>query len=456
MAKLNDPDLDPTKYVTDLLANATEDEMREFQQSLQKIRNRASSDLQANVYQNRNQLIKISKEAERLKGEMKSLRGLIFDLKTHTETLKEATSHSGQMSGSASFPSLQDAESAPEPMSRGHRNRSSIADLTALHAAQMQALWKNVEGSQKFLPSAPGRHVLRDSSHWVELNSATWKARRSIHIFLLNDNILVATRKKIRVEQSANQSSSQNKHVPSKLVADRCWSLLDIEIVDLAMSNSGNNSGAKSEVMLNAINIRVGQESFTYRNQKTEEKLGLLLVFKKALEELKKNVRAQHDSKERATGSLSYFTSRDPSLLKKGNLLENLSESMAKDRPAMLIEVDGKQQNLRWVEYQMDELDVGIALQRFEESVEQIEKLRKLAQNLKGNTIAQDLINFKTDERAAKVAAVLAKNLVQDHSRLSVVKTNSAWLARLGFQDRAREAYLEARSSHIKLMARLV
>jgi hypothetical protein len=162
----------------------------------------------------------------------------------------------------------------------------------------------------------------------------------------------------------------------------------------------------------------------------------------------------QNDNKERVTDTLSYFTSRDPSLLKKGNLLENLSESMSKDRPALLIEVDGKQQNLRWVEYQMDDLDVSIALQRFDEAVERIERLRKLSAGLKGNTIAQDLISFKTDERAAKVAALIAKELVQDNSKLGCVRRNSGWLTRLGFQDRAREAYLEARNANIKVMIR--
>lgn len=402
------------------------------------MRNRTSADLQQNVYQNRTQFIKISKEAEKLKGEMRALKNLMSDLKSNTTALRAASSQAD--------PGFDD--SFPSTLSKRDK-RSSVADRTAMWNSQLQALWKTVEGSQKFLPAAPGRHVVQNAGLWVELDNATWKSRRAMQIILLNDHLLVASRKKRRVE-GANPADS--RQAPSKLVADRCWPLLDIEMVDLAgasESTSGRNKVA------DAIMIRgVGQESFTYRTEKPggNEKATLLLNFRKTVEEQRKGLRSEIESSNKAKETINYFASRDPGLLKKADLLETLSD--IKDRPNMLIEVDGKQQNLRWVEGQVDELDIDIALQSFDTAVARVEKLKGLAKSLKSNAVAQDFISFKADERATKLAGLITHELIETHNELKKTKRNVSWLARLGFEDRAREAYLEARTEIIRKRSR--
>jgi exocyst complex component 8 len=411
------------------------------------MRSRTSVDLQQNVYQNRTQFIKISKEAEKLKGEMRTLRGLMSELKANTNALKQATAELSPSAQLSPFDSVNVAI-------RKQANRSSVADLTAMWTTQLQALWKNVEGSQKFLPAVPGRRVVRDSPHWVELNAATWKSRRAMHMFLLNDHLLVASRKKKRMNSSAGATSSSQKQqpVPSKLVAERCWPLTDIEMVDLSSGLSPvGAAGAKREreYVVNAINIRVGQESFTYRNDKMDEKVSLLLTFRKAADELRKVLRAEAEDGGRIRDSINYFAARDPALFKQPYLMETLTESMSKDRPHVLVEVDGKQQNFRWVENQIDELDIQIALQGFEDAISRVEKMRKVAKSMKGNLVAQDLLNLKIDERAGKLARLITRQLVDAHSLLNATMRNVSWLTRLGFEDRAREAYLEARSGVI-------
>ena len=318
--------------------------------------------------------------------------------------------------------------------------------LCVRFANTIQALWKTVEGSQKFLPALPGRHVVQNAGLWIELDNATWKSRRAMQIILLNDHLLVASRKKRKVEGA---TGSEQRQAPSKLVADRCWPLLDIEMVDLAgtsESTSGRNKVA------DAIMIRgVGQESFTYRTEKPDDndKSSLMMNFRKAVEELRKGLRSEMETSNKAKETINYFASRDPGLLKKTELLETLSD--IKD---MLIEVDGKQQNLRWVESQVDELDIDIALQRFDAAVIRVEKLNSLAKGLKSNIVAQDFISFKADERATRLAGLITRELVDTHNELSKTKRNVTWLARLGFEDRAREAYLEARSNTIQKRSR--
>jgi hypothetical protein len=439
MKVLRDPNLRPDQYLTSILGDASEQDIEDYEGSLRKMRNRTSTDLQQSVTSNRAQFIKISKEAEKLKGEMRSLRNLMSDLKINTTALRTASQQGADTNGFGGDPSY------PTALSKKDR-RSSVADRTALWNSQLQALWKNVEGSQKFLPALPGRHVVQDARQWIELDNATWKSRRAMQIILLNDHLLVAARKKRKVDAS---NGSEQRQAPSKLVADRCWPLLDIEMVDLA--GTSDSASGRNKVA-DAIMIRgVGQESFTYRSERPDEndKSSLMMNFRKAVEELRKGLRYEMETSNKAKETINYFASRDPGLLKKTELLETLSD--IKD---MLIEVDGKQQNLRWVESQVDELDIDIALQRFDTAVSRVEKLNALAKGLKSNPVAQDFIAFKADERATKLAGLITRELVDTHNEVKKTKRNVSWLARLAFEDRAREAYLEARGNTIQKRSR--
>ncbi|KAL3955557.1 hypothetical protein ACCO45_011120 [Purpureocillium lilacinum] len=325
------------------------------------------------------------------------------------------------------------------------QNRTQFIKISK-EAEKLKALYKNVEGSQKFLPNAAGRHVVQNAGPWIELDNATYKSRRAMQIFLLNDHLLIASRKKRKVD-APNTDTSRGPMI--KLVADRCWPLLDVEVVD--MPGTGESSGGRNK-LADAIMVRGGgQESFIYRTEKPEdsEKKSLLLNVRKAVEELRKGLQSEMEANNKARETINYFASRDPGLLQKTELLETLSD--IKD---MLIEVDGKQQNLRWVESQMDELDIDVSLQRIEPAVARVEKLKGLARGLKSNVVAQDFIDFKVEERCSKLAGILIHEVEMTHNNQSKTKRNVSWLARLGFEDRAREAYLAARSDTIHKRAR--
>ncbi|ROW14601.1 hypothetical protein VPNG_03148 [Cytospora leucostoma] len=432
---LRNPGFNPDAYVTNTLANATEDEIPEFEEQLQKLKVRASSDLQQNVYQNRTQFIKISKEAEKLKEEMRSLKNLMSELKTNTTVLRSASSRNEQSPG-------MNGGSFSSGMSKKDK-RSSVVDRAALWTQQMQALYKMIEGSQKFLPNSAGRHIVQDAGSWIELDNATYKSRRSIQIVLLNDHLLIASRKKRKTDNPEARGPA------IKLVADRCWPLLDIEVVDMAGTHESSSSRTK---LADAIMVRgVGQESVIYKTEKPDdpEKRSLMLNIRKVVEDLRRSIQSERDANNKAKETINYFASRDPGLLQKAELLETLSD--IKD---MLIEVDGNQHNLRWVESQMDELDIDIALQRIEPAVARVEQLKGLARNLKNNPVAQDFIEFKVEERCSRLAGLITRELANTHDEPSKNRLNVSWLTRLGYEDQAREAYLEARSGTIHKRAR--
>lgn len=391
---LKDPALQVEGYTTELIADASDQNLRDFQASLRKLKNRASTDLQQNVYQNRSQFIKISKEAEKLKGEMRILRALISEL---TTAVSQASINAGAPEPRAAL------DDSTRTRARKQANRSSVANLEAMWNVQLQALWKNVEGSQKYLPAIPGRHVVLEQSSWLELDAATWKARRHAHVFLLNDHLMIATRRKKRVDPNSMTNGDVAQKALTRTVADKCWPLQEIDMIDL--STVGLRDVPSQSSMSNAISIRHGHESFTYRNDKASDsdKTALLQAFRRTADELRRSLRADmEENSNKNKETIDYLTKRDPALSKKTDLLRSLSD--AKDRPEILIEVEGKHRNLRWIDGQIDELDSEIAVQRFEEAVRLIEKLRKLAKELKGNMIAQDLIKTKVDERGRKLA----------------------------------------------------
>lgn len=366
---------------------------------------------------------------------------------------------------------------APEPRiplengatrARKQANRSSVANLEAMWNAQLHSLWKNVEGSQKFLPAIPGRHVVYETGYWMELDAATWKSKRPAHIFLLNDHLLVATKKKKqRVDSTTLVNGDSGQKSSTKLLAERCWPLQEIDIIDIAASGESLNLANDRTEMSNAISIRYGHESFTYRFDRppSTEKADLLQAFKRAADELRRALRVDAEEvSSKAQETMDFFATRDPALSKKPDLVQSMSST--KDRPEILIEVDGKHQNFRWVEGQIDELDSEVALQRFEDAVRHVEKLRRLARGLKNNMIAQELIVAKFDERARKLggrlrmimvekrsaecfADLVTQRLVDTHSYLKATQTNVAWLVRLGFDDSAREAFLKTRTGVI-------
>lgn len=113
-------------------------------------------------------------------------------------------------------------------------------DLQTLYRTQLTTLWSTVEGSQKFLPLVPGRHLVCEASNFVELNAATYKVKQSVELFLLNDLLLVAGRRRRRGEGNGVDEKNRDR---GRLVAERCWMLSEVVVVDV------KDSGGKRPIL---------------------------------------------------------------------------------------------------------------------------------------------------------------------------------------------------------------
>lgn len=117
-------------------------------------------------------------------------------------------------------------------MTERRRNvRSSIADLRVLYANQMQTLHTQIEGSSKYVPTTPGRHVVAEMDGILALNAATYKVDHTVRFVVLDDAVLVA-----RIRRRRNNAESD------KLVAERCWPLNEMLVLDTKDTASKRHS----------------------------------------------------------------------------------------------------------------------------------------------------------------------------------------------------------------------
>lgn len=114
-----------------------------------------------------------------------------------------------------------------QPVERRRTLRNSLVDLQQLYKSQLTNLWSTVEGSQKYLPIVPGRHLVFEANNFVELNAATYKAKQSVSMFLLNDLLMIAGKRRTKGPGSSDDRER------GRMVAERCWVLADLVVVDV-------------------------------------------------------------------------------------------------------------------------------------------------------------------------------------------------------------------------------
>jgi exocyst complex component 8 len=157
------------------------------------------------------EFVLISKEISVLENEMLELKDLLSEYKSMPSTLH-----------------IPDPTSISSSMLSTYK-RSSVADLRVLYFNQMQTLHASIEGASKFVPTTPGRHVVSEIEGVLSLNSATYKVTGKVRFVILDDAILVAKRRRRNAGTGEGSSSTVND---GKLVAERCWPLNEMLVLD--------------------------------------------------------------------------------------------------------------------------------------------------------------------------------------------------------------------------------
>jgi hypothetical protein len=181
------------------------------------------------------EFITISREIATLETSLVELQTLLHDWKSVPESLSGLSSLADDASQRKSSSSSTTGGPAARDGGGNGSRRSSVADLQSLYRTQLQALYSQVAGSQKFIPMIPGRHVVAETGAFVELNPATYKAKGGVHLFLLDDLVLIAGVK--RRPGGDDKKDGSRGGDDGRLVAEKCWQLAEVTVVDVKDSN---------------------------------------------------------------------------------------------------------------------------------------------------------------------------------------------------------------------------
>ncbi len=374
--KMSSKNFDPKLFISHKLKDATAIEIEKFSNSLIDMNNKAMEDINENLENSNFQILQVSKRVIGIQQELNSVRKLINELQENSSTMKESAEQKlsiNNKSPASSTTSLITTATAGGKQSNSFNRRQSVVLLEKMWTHELNSLYKHVEGAQKYLPAIPGRHVIAESGTWVELNSATWKPLQPSHIFILNDHILIATRKR----RKAGDASSSNGAI--NLTVDQCFPLREVQLSDLGTTTIPNKS--KQQIEVATIQFKYGALPYVYQTERLDHYQKVMTAFRKARDQEESS--ATTEKKERRIGeeSMNYLSLKDNEDLLQlmsinsngnGNLrLKGNGNQNSND-------FNGRAKMIQKVDDIMSELDINIARHNYEEAVELIKKCKEV------------------------------------------------------------------------------
>ena len=368
-----------------------------------------------------------------------------------------------------------------------------------MRVAELQSLFKHVEGASKFIQSVSGRHVLAESGRWFELNIGNWKATKAIHIFVLNDLVLIATKK----------SNSGNSKSKSRLQAVHCWSLHDLQ---LQIINQGQQNDQEEKAYI--IKLTAKSLSYVYQTDRYDHFLKITEAYNKGKNELLQKDRLydiksiQGDDLEtdeekkqlreslRNSGIVDEDGFSGSHKRRSGThrhsadvLLQDISARVHSRNRSHDFSANGKFSNfnardkgqffneLKRVEDRLDEVDVEIAHNKYNEAVGLINYIESKSNVVEGiitktpgkdqETITaldelkllMDVIKLKISNRKLEVQRSLSFNLQHNISRLTTAELGEMleYFYSFGVLDKGIATFLQAVSTNLSnTVAKLV
>lgn len=264
-------EVDLVQLVKTQFRNKDATEIDEFHKSLVIQKNTLDRDINQNIAENQKNIMQLTGNLHETQEELLLLRVLTKELYLILAEFLDAAERRLELENSKMALTTQNSHSnpsVPDVSRQKKRDRSSVIMLQKMWATELQLLYKHVDGAQKFVQAIPGRHLLGESGRWHEINIGTWKPTRPIHIFLLNDAVLVATR---RLTQDGSSK---------RLQAVFCWPLSSVELTQIRTPNQSDES------KVYAINVRANSLSYVYQTDRYDHFMRVMNGYAKGKAEL--------------------------------------------------------------------------------------------------------------------------------------------------------------------------
>ncbi|KAJ3795121.1 nuclear mRNA splicing protein [Lentinula aff. detonsa] len=411
---LDDKTFDPDAYLKKKLANSTEAELKSLQSSLRSSKDDTASELQRSVFKNYAEFVMISKEISTLENEMLELK----------ESLSE-------------YKSMPSMLHIPDPTSSSSSistyRRSSVADLRIMYFNQMQQLHAQIEGSAKFAPTTPGRHVVGEADGVLSLNAATYKVMGRVKFVVLDDAVLVAKRRRRTAGGGGDTSRRAASRSEGKLVAERSWSLNEMVVLDSKDSSS----------MTNVFKVRHGKETHVFRTETLAEKKTLLGMLRQVGDEYNAKKRKEREGEHERRKSMFPGADQSSSSVPPDWMAEFAKLSGGSSATSGTDAKEKSERDIRWTGEWADELTVSIALRQWSRAVESVEEGRK-----KLSTIPP--LAAKLPVLTTQLITAILEDLSHTSNRKSTVVALISYLVRLNAGPGARSTFLTMRSQVMK------
>lgn len=258
------------------LANGTATEIDDYYKVLVKQKALINRDMKSNINQNQKNILELTNDLKETQEELMQLRITTKELYEVLDEFKEAAHRRMELEHEESEPSRNSLYA--ELQHKKRKDRSSVMVLGKMWVSELQSLCKHVDGASKYVQPLPGRHVLTESGRWYEVNVGTWKPTKPIHLFMLNDLVLIATKKNSMAQDSRDKKTA-------RLQAIHCWPLHDVKLSEVRMPSNSNKTD-KDGNKLYVINIKSKSLSYVYQTDRYDHFLKVTEAYNKGRNEL--------------------------------------------------------------------------------------------------------------------------------------------------------------------------
>ncbi|EGV61558.1 exocyst complex component exo84 [Yamadazyma tenuis] len=477
----------------DDLANGTAAEIDDYYKVLVKQRAVVERDIKNSINENQKNILELMTDLKDTQDELLQLRISSRELMEVLDEFKDAAERR------LSLEEKPDERSPYGTKKPKRKDRSSIIVLEKMWVSELQSLFKHVEGASKLIQSVQGRHVLAESGRWFEINIGNWKAIKAIHIFVLNDLILIATKK--------SSSSSKNASNKSRLQAVHCWPLHDVQ---LQVINQRKADDDPNKTYLISLTTRSG--GYVYQTDRYDHFVKINDAYNKGKSELSQKERfydirgSTHedgfetdDEKRQLRESLrnsGVFDEENNNKRRSGShrhsadiLLQDISARVHSRNRSHDFSANGKFSNftkndkgqffneLKRVEDRLDEVDVEIAHDKYPEAVGMINYIENKVLNVERivsktetsdqETMASldeikllvDVIKLKLSNRKQEVQRSLSFNLQHNIAKLKTSELGEIleFFYSFGVLDKGISAFLRATTANLaNIISKLV
>ncbi|AOA65281.1 Exocyst complex component [Komagataella phaffii CBS 7435] len=489
-------DFDCVEYVRKELANADAQKIDEFANNLLHLQKKAEADFKISVAKSEHEIVQIKDDILETKHQLKDLGSSINELYLISGQLQSIALKKLHEEEANNQQSTQHNTSPTKNFSRTgsvlnrKRDRSSILMVEKLWQVQMNELFKQIEGIQKFLSFNPGRHIIAESSRWFELNSATMKPLQPAHLFILNDHVLIATRKKLKTKINETGNQVGNKSL-KQLIATQCWPIRDLSVKKLELKKF-------TDAKTFTIALEYKKMSFIYQTDR-QEPLDLIVgSFRRTKDDLSDFIEQQRQNTESLRNSMSRLSISEDSIRRHSSKLHDLSHKVHSRNRSMehgsqdKIKLSSSMGNmgqdeldfrtegllpspshskaiiekLTGLEDTLDEVDIHLVHQQFPDAVDSLKQLSSqlnsilptinLNDKLSEGTVLFDLLKVKLTMRQESIIKSLNFELnrpsISDEKVYQIVQL----LSSLDLEKIARDSLFESKANLIEKLNRSV